>query len=83
MTGLDLSFVFQSLLIAAVTGGVGSFATVKALRIHISYLKEHNIGQDTRIKEALDEAKYAVQIGNQALARLDVTGPKRHPESFQ
>lgn len=62
----------QSLIIAAVTGGVGSFATVKALRVHIDYLREHNVGQDARIKEAADEARHAVQIANSAHNRIDV-----------
>lgn len=69
---MDIALMGQSLIIAAVTGGVGSFATVKALRVHIDYLREHNVAQDLRIKEAEDGARHAMQVANQAHTRLDV-----------
>lgn len=37
----EIMTVVIALIVAAITGGISTFATVTALRVHISYLKEN------------------------------------------
>jgi len=64
--------MMQAIFIAGITGGVASAGTVTALRVHIQYLKDHNVIQDQAIRDVKKEARNAMEVSAQAHTRMDI-----------
>lgn len=60
------------------TGIFSSVATVAALRVHIQYLREHNIVQDTRTDHLEKRVAQVERSAQRAHARLDLQEAREH-----
>lgn len=54
------------------TGVLSSVGTVAALRIHIQYLREHNVVQDTRMDHLEKRVSIVEQSAQRAHVRIDI-----------